>query len=158
MCFLQTPSPQSLKSQYRHPLAGLPALILHRKNSKSPQRIKLACRGGLLNQQQTAPTISPRSLRSVSKELSALLSQISLGINFQFYGHDQGSSTHTHQEILLLCNIFFFACFSLCNSLWGLCVGVLSGWAVFFFHSTNVCGGPLLSPPPPLHLMKAHSA
>ncbi len=86
----------------------------HRKNSKSPQRIKLACRGGLLNQQQTGPTI-PRTLRSV---LKVLLSQISLGINFQFQGRDQDASTHTHvKEILLLCSIFFFCLFTLFPSL-----------------------------------------
>lgn len=120
---------QPLESQHQHPLAQLPPLH-HRKNTKSPRRIKLACRGGLLNQQQTGPTL-PRTLRSVLKKGSALLFQISLGINFLFKGCDGDALPHTHHEILLVCNIF-------CNIVSHLCVGVLSRWAVSFLSSPNV--------------------
>lgn len=65
---------QSLESQSQLPLALLPPLH-HRKNSKSPQRIKLACRGGLLNQQQTSPTIS-RTLRSLFWMLCTAVSHL----------------------------------------------------------------------------------
>lgn len=53
----------------------------------------------------------PRTLRSAFKKGCALLSQISLGMNFQFQGLNKDTPTHTQQEILLLCNIlvwFFF--------------------------------------------------
>lgn len=128
---------QSLESQCQHPLAQLPPLH-HRKNSKSPQRTKLACRGGLLNRQQSGPTI-PRTLRSVLKRLCAAASDL-LGNKFPISRpwsrcidpHTSGNPV-TVQYFLPVSTLFL----SLPLSLW-LCVGVLGGWAVSFHSSTNV--------------------
>lgn len=81
----------------------------------------------------------------------ALLSQISLGMNFQFQGLNKDASTHTQQEILLLCNILGFflspssVYLSFLHILW-FHVGVPSGWAVSCHSST--CVWVLSSPLP----------
>lgn len=81
----------------------------------------------------------------------ALLSQISLGINFQFQGLNKDASTHTRQEILLLCNILVFflspssVYLSFLHTLW-FHVGVPRGWAVSCHSFT--CVWVLSSPLP----------
>ena len=74
---------------------------------------------------------------------SALLPQISLGINFQFQGRDKDASTHTRTPGNPVTVQYFLPVSMLFPSL-SLCVGVWSGWAVSL-SLLHHCVGPLLS-------------
>lgn len=125
---------------------------LHRrKNSKSPQRIKLACRGGLLNQQQRGPAI-PRILRNVLTRLHAAASDL-LGneLPISWPSLEMHRPTHTPGNPVTVQYLF---CLFLQNfprsahSVPTLCVGVLSRCSVSCHFFTPVCVGPLPYLPP----------
>lgn len=125
---------------------------LHRrKNSKSPQRIKLACRGGLLNQQQRSPAI-PRILRNVLTRHHAAASDL-LGNELPISWPSLEMHRPTHRPGNPVTVQYLFCLFlqnfpRSAHSVPTLCVGVLSRSAVSCHFFTPVCVGPLSYPPP----------
>ena len=167
-CFILD-SLQSLETHCQHPFgsAAAPPPHITEKHSKSPQSVKVACRGGMLNQHHTGPRILPRThahaharththththtrththLRWVLKVLCAdAVWRFLGGKDFQFQRHDQDASSHTRQENPVNVQYILFAWFCIVPLLGdhfavvrGVCVWVVSLHSSLY--SICVCG------------------
>lgn len=130
---------QSLESQHQHPF-GSAATPSSQKEHQIPSAHQTGVQGRAAESTANRSNAPPHPPQCFKKG-SALLSQISLGINFLFKGHDGDALPHTHQEILLVCNIFcnivsHFVCVRVC---WvgGLCLSSPLPMCGFFFPSSS---------------------